>query len=95
MRVELPLRPSARAAPPFGPSLFFLRLQAQVQEECMLRGADREANAIAWIGGCHPLEVCDLGLAQDGSECGSTLWPQLVVLETANEGAGKVYVKGR
>ena len=40
----------------------------------MLRGADREAAAIAWIGGCHPLEVCDLGLAQDRSERRSSFW---------------------
>ena len=60
-----------------------------------VRGADRKASAIVWIGDSNPLEVCDLGLAQDGSECRSSFWSELVSLQTASTGAGRVHVKGR
>ena len=61
----------------------------------MLMGADRKASAMVWIGGCGPLEVCDLGLAQDGSERRASFWSELVVFETTSTGAGRVHVKGR
>ena len=44
VRVELPLRLPARAAPPSGPRLLRESLQERVQEECLLMGADRKAN---------------------------------------------------
>ena len=45
----LPLRLSAIAAPPSGPRLLRESLQERVQEECMLMGADREANTVVWV----------------------------------------------
>ena len=42
--LELLLRPSARAAPPLGPSSLRASLHGRVQEEWMLRSAARKAN---------------------------------------------------
>ena len=61
----------------------------------MLRGADRKASAMVWIGDCSPLEFCDLGLAQDGSERRSSFCSDSVGLQTVGEGAGRMHVKGR
>ena len=45
VRVELPLRTSARAVPPWGPSLFPSSLQARKVFAFLSMGADRKANA--------------------------------------------------
>ena len=49
--VELPLRPSARAAPPLGPSLLSRRLRAWWRQVVRhVKGADTKANTLGrWL----------------------------------------------
>ena len=69
--VEFPLRPSARAAPPLGPSLFQARLRARGNGGGRLvsMGIDRKVSS----RGGDALQVGDLCLMEDGSERSDSL----------------------
>ena len=68
----------------------------RVQEECMLRGADKKANTI-WIRVLSSLLERGEGRVALESLCksSSAFWSELVHAEAASEGACKVHVKGR
>ena len=55
VRVELPFRPSASAAPPCGPRLFRSSLYAQKVFAFMSWGHDRRANIMAWVRVSSPV----------------------------------------
>ena len=83
--VELPLRPSAIAAPPSGPSSLALRLRGVGSEV----GAEPCQWALTqkrtlWGGGA--LQLLDLRLLEDGGECASALVSNVVGRNTASEG---------
>jgi hypothetical protein len=84
--VVLPLRPSARAAPPLGPRLFNERLRAweRVRVLRVSMGADSAQKRTLW--GSSALEMGDHRLLEDGSERGGALVTDHVVLETAARG---------
>ena len=83
VRVELPLIPSARAAPPSGPSLFQSSLWAHKQ--CLLF-CQRALTQKRTLSGSGAPEVGDLRLLEDGSERGGALVSDVVPIETASEG---------
>ena len=83
--VELPLRPSAIAAPPSGPSSLYLRLRGwglKVSGEPCQWALTRKQTL--WGGGA--LEVGDLRLLEDGGECGGAFVSDVVQVETASKG---------
>ena len=49
---------------------------------------------MVWVQDCGPLEVCYLGLAQDGSERSSAFWSELVVSEAANRVQEECMLRG-
>ena len=63
----------------------------------MLRGADRKANALVWVQDIETLLQGSEGRVALEALCesSSAFWSEVVPLETASEGAGKVHVKGR
>ena len=80
--VVLPVRPSARAAPPLGPRLFFTRLRTWEREAGAVRvsmGADTKANT----QGRGALEISDLRLLEDGSERSDALVSDVIASEAA------------
>ena len=82
--VMLPLRPSARAAPPWGPRWLYERLRAWERRwgaECQWALTRKQT-----LWGGSALEVGDLRLLEDGSERGCALGSNAVVSETASEG---------
>jgi hypothetical protein len=84
--VVLPLRPSARAAPPLGPRLFNERLRAweRVRVLRVSMGADSARKRTLW--GSSALETGDHRLLEDGSECGGALDSDAVDPQTARDG---------
>ena len=59
------------------------------------QGALTGKQTLLWVRSHGALEVRDLGLVEDGCERRPTLLANVVLLEAASEGAGKVHVKGR
>ena len=50
-------------------------------------GIDGSLSSTGRVLGCGALEVCDLGLFEDGGECGGALGSDLVPSETTSEKA--------
>ena len=82
---ELPLRLSARAAPPSEPSLLFRRLRARERRR-VLSSVNGRCHESKRLGAGGALQAGDLRLFEDGGECNGTLVSDVVYLETASEG---------
>ena len=85
--VELPVRPSVRAAPPSGPRLFPRRLRARERQLVLSRQRALTRKRTLWGGGAP--EVGDLRLLEDGGERRGALGSDAVVSEPVNERTDK------